>query len=268
GVLDEVMDLDDVRMVDGDQEPALGHGRGDRVRVAGVDQALEHDPAVRAGVADVAVPGQVDPAQAAVGQRAEDLVPVVDRLAGLQPRHEGVPGAALRAEALGATGPAVAAAPGRFAAVATEALRLRYLRVLLHGAGRVAQRDRRYLDEVGAQPAPAGAAAARLGTGAGPAGQARPARRGEPRGGYRRLAHRRAYRRRGGRRSGGEQAGRCLGAALVAVPVLVVLAGAAGAPAGEVSHRCLLPGRCAAGWPAPAGRRPPPGSPRAGRTAP
>src|SRR5207245_2691061 len=99
----------------------------------------------------------------AVGERAEDLVPVVDRLARRQPRYEGVPGAALGAEALAAARTAVAAATGRLATVAAEALRLRYLRVLQHGAGRVAQWHRRHLDEVGTQPAAAGAAAAGVG---------------------------------------------------------------------------------------------------------
>jgi hypothetical protein len=48
----------------------FGHRGLHRVRVPGVEQALEHDPAV----ADVVVPGQVDPAEAAVREAAEHLV--------------------------------------------------------------------------------------------------------------------------------------------------------------------------------------------------
>ena len=60
----EVVDLDDQRVLDLGEELLLGDGRREGVRVAAVEQALEHDPAVR----DVAVAGEVDPAQAAVGE--------------------------------------------------------------------------------------------------------------------------------------------------------------------------------------------------------
>ena len=63
--------------------------------VAGVDQSLEDHPAVGSGAADVAVAGQVDPAEPAVGERAEDLVPVVDQVAGGQPGPERERGAVL-----------------------------------------------------------------------------------------------------------------------------------------------------------------------------
>ena len=80
-VLDEVVDLDDVGVLDLGQEPALGEGGGHRVLVAAVEQALEHDPAV----GDVAVAGEVDPAQPAVGQAADDLVLTADQVS---PRGE------------------------------------------------------------------------------------------------------------------------------------------------------------------------------------
>ena len=128
GVLGEVVDLHDVRVVDLDQEPAFGDGRGHRVRIAGVDQSLEDDPAVGAGVADVAVPAEVDPAEAAVGERAEDLVALVDQVARLQRRDERERRPVARAEALGTAGLAVAAPADRFAAGrrtgATPALRV------------------------------------------------------------------------------------------------------------------------------------------------
>ncbi len=45
-VLDEVEDLDDVRVLDLGEEPPLGERGRHRVLVAGAEQALEHDPAV------------------------------------------------------------------------------------------------------------------------------------------------------------------------------------------------------------------------------
>ena len=49
-------------MLDLREELPLGDGSGQRVRVTGVEQSLEHHPPV----VDVAVPGQVNPAEAAV----------------------------------------------------------------------------------------------------------------------------------------------------------------------------------------------------------
>ena len=82
-VLDEVVDLDDVRVLDLGQEPALGDGDGHRLLVAAVEQALEHDPASD----DLAVAGEVDPAQAAVGEAAADLVLPGDEVAAAQRRR-------------------------------------------------------------------------------------------------------------------------------------------------------------------------------------
>ena len=77
---DEVVDDDDGGVVELGQEPALGHGHGHGRLVAGVEEALEHHPAV----VDRLVPGQVDPAQAAVGQAPHDLVLAADDLAPAQ----------------------------------------------------------------------------------------------------------------------------------------------------------------------------------------
>ena len=76
----EVVDLDDQRVLDLGEELLLGDGRGERVGVAGVEQALEHHPAV----GDVAVPGEVDPAEAAVRDRADHLVLAADQVARLR----------------------------------------------------------------------------------------------------------------------------------------------------------------------------------------
>ena len=89
----EVVDLHDVRMVDLDEESAFGDGRRHRVGIAGIDQPLEDDPPVAAVVGDVAVAAEVDPAEAAVRQRAENLVAPVDQVTGLELGLEGEPGA-------------------------------------------------------------------------------------------------------------------------------------------------------------------------------
>ena len=73
----EVVDLDDERVLDLRQELPLGDGGGERVGVAGVQQALEHDPAV----GHVPVAGDVDPAETAVGECAGDLVLAADEVA-------------------------------------------------------------------------------------------------------------------------------------------------------------------------------------------
>jgi len=70
-MLHEVVDPDDVRMLHLGQEAALGDGRGLRIRVTGVQQALEHDPPV----ADVPVPGEV--AQAVHGRTGATAAPAV-----------------------------------------------------------------------------------------------------------------------------------------------------------------------------------------------
>src|SRR5690606_12208802 len=178
-VLDEVVDLDDVRVLDVGQIAGLAASRLDRVLVAGVDQAFEHHPAV----GHVVVLRQVDPAEAAVGQRAEHLVLATDQLAGLQLRLEVERGAALRALALGGAGLPVAAPADLRAAVAAETLVLRDHRILHHRGRRLAVGHRRHVDQAGAQAAATARSALGGRTAAGhrPAAGARAARAGPAR---------------------------------------------------------------------------------------
>jgi hypothetical protein len=125
GVLHEVVDLHDVGVLDRGQELPLGHSRRHGLGVAAVEQALEHDPAV----ADVAVAGQVNPAEAAVGHAAEHLVLAGDQVACLQLGREGVPGAAVPAKATRPRELAIPAAADRPVTPAAEPLVLRNLRV-------------------------------------------------------------------------------------------------------------------------------------------
>ena len=69
-MLNRVVDLHDVRVFDPGEEAPLDDGGGHGRFVTGVEQALEHNPAV----VDVAVPGQIYPAHAPMGQAAGDLV--------------------------------------------------------------------------------------------------------------------------------------------------------------------------------------------------
>ena len=144
------MDLDDVRVLDLGEEPPLGERGGHRVVVAGVEQALEHDPAV----GDVAVLGEVDPAHAAVGEAADDLVLAGDDVAGGELRREREVRAAAR-------GRSPRSDPARRRARARPGSSQRAqnrrdsatARVSEHGGGGVAERRRRDLDEPGAQTA-------------------------------------------------------------------------------------------------------------------
>ena len=163
-VHDEVVDLDDQRVLDLGQELLLGDRGGHGVGVTGVEQALEHDPAA----GDVAVAGEVDPAEPAVGDRAGHLVLAADEVAGPQLGVERERVAALRAEALGAPGLAVARAPDRGAAGRADPLVLGDLGVLEDRLGRVDRGDRRDGGEARAEPR----AAQPGGGGADPAGDA------------------------------------------------------------------------------------------------
>ena len=82
------------------QEPAFGQRGLLGRRVAAVQQALEHHPAV----AEVPVHAQVDPAEPAVGQAAEHLVLPADQLSGGQLGHERERCPAVRAVPLGQPG--------------------------------------------------------------------------------------------------------------------------------------------------------------------
>ena len=112
-------------MLDLGEELTLGDGRGHRVRVPGVEQSLEHDPAV----ADVVVPREVDPAESAVREAAENLVLPGDQFAGHELGAEGEAGAALPAEPFGQAGTPVRRLADALPAVSAEPPALRYPRV-------------------------------------------------------------------------------------------------------------------------------------------
>jgi hypothetical protein len=175
-VLDEVVDPDDVRVFHLGEEPALGDRGRHGVGIPGVEQALEHHPAV----IHVVIPGQVDPAEAAEREAAEHLVLARDQVARFQLGGEGEPGAAVAAEALGQPGPAVPAAPDGLLAVGAVAPVLRDLRVGQHRAGRVAVGHRRDLDKPCAEPPARRPAAGPAGT-PGPPGAGAPAAGPRPR---------------------------------------------------------------------------------------
>ncbi len=92
--LHETEDFHDVAVVDRGEEPAFGDGRGRRLRVMGVEQALEHDPEV---LGDAPVTGEVHPALTAERQAAGDLV-LADDIPGRELRHERERMPAFRAE--------------------------------------------------------------------------------------------------------------------------------------------------------------------------
>ncbi len=169
-VLDEVVDPDDIGVLDLGQELPLGDGGRHGVGVAGVQQALQHHPPV----ADVVVLGQVDPAEAAVGEAAEHLILADDQFSRLQLGAERELGAAIAAESFGQAGTPVPAPAHGLIAAAAVALGLWHLRVGQHGAGRIPVRNRRDVDQARAEPAPGRpAAAAAPGPGARAPGPAR-----------------------------------------------------------------------------------------------
>ena len=96
-VLDEVEDLHDGRVGDLGEELPFGHRDRLRLGVTRMHQTLEHHRAV----VDVRVERQVDPAEAAVGDAALDLVLVDHHVARTQLRQKGIRAAAVRAPALG-----------------------------------------------------------------------------------------------------------------------------------------------------------------------
>jgi len=95
---DEVVDLDDQRVLDLGEELLLHDCDGQGVFVAGIEQTFQHHPAIR----HIVVFREVDPAEPAVCQAAGYLVLVRHEIARLQLGREGKSGAALRAEAFGA----------------------------------------------------------------------------------------------------------------------------------------------------------------------
>ena len=80
----EVVDLEDERVLHLGEEPTLGDRGLERVLVAGVQQALEHDVPVR----HVAVVGEIDPAEPAVRDAADHCVLPADQITRVQLRRE------------------------------------------------------------------------------------------------------------------------------------------------------------------------------------
>src|SRR6185312_8599145 len=156
-VLDEVVDRDDAGVVDGGEEALLDVDDARRFRRVGVEEALEHHPAV----VDVAVGGEVDPAEAAVGEAAAHLVLARDERAGGQLGQEREPLAVFGAEAFGTARAVAAAAADGVAALAAEPPVLGHLRVGHQRGDGVDARHRGHVDEARAEPAAGGAAGGR-----------------------------------------------------------------------------------------------------------
>src|SRR5450631_4769517 len=97
---DEVVDLHDQRVLDLGQELSFRYRSSQRVGVPGVEQTLQHHPAV----GHVAVTREVDPAEAAVSETPGDFVLTADQVSGCEFGDEGEGVAALGAETLGAPG--------------------------------------------------------------------------------------------------------------------------------------------------------------------
>ena len=135
-VLDEVVDLDDVRMLHLREEPAFGERGRHRVVVGSVEQALQHHPPIF----DTPIEGEVDPTEPSVGDATDDCVLPADYIARreLGREREGVP--ALAAEPLSATRLVAAPPADRFAAIAPAA------EPLLLGHGRIGQHDGRRIE--------------------------------------------------------------------------------------------------------------------------
>ena len=150
-VLDEVVDLHDVRVLDLGEEPTLGECGSHGVLVAVVEEALQHDPPLGHEV----VAGEVDPAQAAVGEASDDLVLAADHRPGVsEARNEnGVPQE--RQNPSVRPGRPLRVRPTGSSQRRAEATVLGDRRVGHHRGLRVACRDGRDVDHAGAEAAAA-----------------------------------------------------------------------------------------------------------------
>ncbi len=144
----EVVDLDDQRMFDLGEVLLLGD-RGPRgVGIAGVQQALQHHPAI----VDVAILSEVDPAHATVRQATGHLVLTADECAGRQLGIEVERGTALRAEAFRSSRHTLTRPTHWSTAHRAEALVLGDCRRVHQRLTRIGDRHRRDLREAGAEP--------------------------------------------------------------------------------------------------------------------
>ena len=149
---DDVVHLHDEGVFDAGEKLLFGLGGRDRVGVAGVEQAFEHHPSV----GDVAVAGEVDPAEPAVGERADDLVLPGHEVAGVKFGCERVGVAALGAVALGTSGHVTVGAAYGCAATGAVAFALGHHRVEHHRIGGIGHRRAGHMRQARAQPGGAG----------------------------------------------------------------------------------------------------------------
>ncbi len=134
------------------EEFALGHRHGLRFDIVGVQQALEHHPAV----ADIAVDRQIDPAQPTVREATLDFVLPGDHIAGAQTRPEVEMGAAVRAIPAGGRRSARTRPAHRVPASPAEPFPFRDHRIGQDRCSRVGGFDARDLDQPGHQRAHGG----------------------------------------------------------------------------------------------------------------
>src|SRR5699024_6734448 len=116
GVLGEIDDLDDVGVLDLRQERPFRRRCFVCLGVTGVEQALEHDPAI----VDIAITRQVDPSETTVGQTAQHLVLATDQVTLGELGAEGELGPTPATKALRAAGAAVSATADLLPAVAAK----------------------------------------------------------------------------------------------------------------------------------------------------
>jgi hypothetical protein len=151
GVLDEVVDADDVRVLDLCQVSLLDQSCRHGGVVTRIEQALEHDP----GSVEVQILGEVDPAEAPMSEAPGDLVLPGDQVPGVQLGREGISCPAVWTETFRARLPLSPGATDRIVAAAARAFPDRDFRVLHHRRPRIAFGDRRHVDQTGSETAPA-----------------------------------------------------------------------------------------------------------------
>ena len=162
-MLDEVVDAHDVGVLDLGEEASLGDGGGHGGLVTGVEETLEHHPAV----GDVAVPRQVHPAHAAVSQASGHFVLAGDEVPGVEFRGEGESRSAVGAVAFGPPRPPIPAPADGIVAAGAATPVFGHLRIGHDDRTRVLVGDRRHIDQAGAEVATGGGAARRLAGGPG-----------------------------------------------------------------------------------------------------
>ncbi len=144
---DEVVDLDDQRVLDLGEELLLHDGHGQRVFVAGIEQAFQYHPAI----GHIVVFCEVDPAEPAMRQAAGHLVLVRHKIARLQLRREREWVAALRAKPFGPSRLSISRPTDRRPAVRAVPFLFGNLRVLHDRLSGIDHRCRRNPSEPSAE---------------------------------------------------------------------------------------------------------------------